>query len=214
MDKLRVLLADDHPLIRSGMRTLLGTADDLEVVGEAANGEEAVAVAARVQPDVIIMDLRMPGMNGIEATRRILAVNPHTRILVVSLFEDDESVFAALRAGARGYVLKEANEVEVLRAIRAVSSGEAIFSAAIAQRLIDFFAAPVAAVPPRPFPELTEREREILQLIAQGQSNAEIAHQLMLSLKTVRNYISSIFSKLQIADRAAAIIRARNAGLG
>ncbi len=217
MDMIRVLIADDHPLVRSGMRALLMAAEGLEVVGEAATGEEAVALATTVQPDVVVMDLRMPGINGIEATRRILQTNPQIRILVVTLFEDDDSVFAALRAGARGYVLKEANEEEVLRAIRAVSSGDAIFSATIAQRLIDFFAAPGyprgTAAPILPFPELTDREREILHLIAQGRSNAEIAQELVLSMKTVRNYISSIFSKLHIADRAQAIIRARDAGL-
>lgn len=214
MNKIRVLIADDHPLIRSGMRTLLGTADDLQVVGEAGSGDEAVAQATKVQPDVIVMDLRMPGINGIEATRRILDTNPHIRILVVTLFEDDDSVFAALRAGARGYVLKEANEEEVLRAIRAVSSGDAIFSATIAQRLIDFFATPKPAAALQPFPELTDRERDVLRLIAQGRNNAEIAYELVLSMKTVRNYISSIFSKLHVADRAQAIVRARDAGLG
>ncbi|SRR6266849_5582032 len=214
MPPLRILIADDHPLVRSGMRALLNAAEDLEVVGEAATGEEAVTLAAALQPDVIVMDLRMPGISGIEATRRILQDSPSTRILVVTLFEDDDSLFAALRAGARGYVLKDASEVEVLRAIRAVSSGDAIFSTTIAQRLIDFFATPRPAMQPLPFPDLTEREREILALIAQGQSNAEIAQALVIRMKTVRNYISSIFSKLQVADRAQAIIRAREAGLG
>ncbi len=214
MALLRILIADDHPLVRSGLRALLGAAEDVEVVGEAATGEEAVTLAASVQPEVIVMDLRMPGINGIEATRRIVQANPQIRILVVTLFEDDDSVFAALRAGARGYILKDANEVEVLQAIRAVSSGEAIFSPTIAQRLIDFFAAPRPAQAALPFPDLTEREREILTLIAQGRSNAEIAQSLVISLKTVRNYISNIFSKLQVADRSQAIIRAREAGLG
>jgi DNA-binding NarL/FixJ family response regulator len=214
MPPLRVLIADDHPLVRSGMRALLTVEEDLEVVGEAATGEEAVTLAAALQPDVIVMDLRMPGISGIEATRRILQDSPSIRILVVTLFEDDDSVFAALRAGARGYVLKDASEVEVLRAIRAVSSGDAIFSTTIAQRLIDFFAAPRSAMQPLLFPDLTDREREILTLIAQGQSNAEIAQTLVISMKTVRNYISSIFSKLQVADRAQAIIRAREAGMG
>jgi DNA-binding NarL/FixJ family response regulator len=213
MNKIRVLIADDHPLIRSGMRTLLGTTDDLDVVGEAATGDEAVALAASMQPDVVVMDLRMPGLNGIEATRRIVAANPQTRVLVVTLWEDDNSVFAALRAGARGYVLKEADEREVLRAVRAVAIGDAIFSAGIAQRLINFFAAPTPAASPPPFPDLTERERDVLRLIAQGRNNAEIAHELVLSLKTVRNYISSIFAKLHVADRAQAIVRARDAGL-
>lgn len=214
MPPLRVLIADDHPLVRSGMRTLLTVEKDLEVVGEAATGEEAVTLAAALQPDVIVMDLRMPGISGIEATRRILQDSPSIRILVVTLFEDDDSVFAALRAGARGYILKDASEVEVLRAIQAVSSGDAIFSATIAQRLINFFAAPRSAMQPLLFPDLTDREREILTLIAQGRSNAEIAQTLVISMKTVRNYISSIFSKLQVADRAQAIIRAREAGIG
>jgi len=214
MAPVRILIADDHPLVRSGLRALLVAAEDVEVVGEAATGEEAVTLAASVQPEVIVMDLRMPGINGIEATRRIVQDNPQMRILVVTLFEDDDSVFAALRAGARGYLLKDANEVEVLRAIRAVSSGDAIFSATIAQRLIDFFAAPRPAQSALPFPDLTDREREILTLIAQGRSNAEIAQSLVIGLKTVRNYISSIFSKLQVADRSQAIIRAREAGLG
>ena len=214
MPPLRIVIADDHPLVRSGLRALLMTAEEMEVVGEVATGEEAVTLAASLQPDVIVMDLRMPGVNGIEATRRIVQANPRIRILVVTLFEDDDSVFAALRAGARSYLLKDANEVEVLRAIRAVSSGDAIFSATIAQRLIDFFAAPRPAQAALPFPDLTEREREILTLIAQGRSNAEIAQSLVISMKTVRNYISNIFSKLQVADRAQAIIRAREAGLG
>jgi DNA-binding NarL/FixJ family response regulator len=191
------------------MRALLGAAEDVEVVGE-----EAVALAASLHPEVIVMDLAMPGINGIEATRRIVQAHPQIRILVVTLFEDDDSVFAALRSGARGYILKDANEVEVLRAIRAVSSGDAIFSPTIAQRLIDFFATPRPAQSALPFPELTDREREILTLIAQGWSNAEIAQSLVISMKTVRNYISSIFSKLQVADRSQAIVRAREAGLG
>jgi DNA-binding NarL/FixJ family response regulator len=214
MSSLRILIADDHPLVRSGLRALLMAAEDLEVVGEAATGEEAVTLASSLSPDVIVMDLRMPGISGIEATRHIVQNNPRTRILVVTLFEDDDSVFAALRAGARGYILKDANEVEVVRAIRAVSGGDAIFSATIAQRLIDFFAGPRPSVPSLPFPDLTDREREILTLIAQGRSNTEIAQTLVITMKTVRNYISSIFGKLQVADRSQAIIRAREAGLG
>ncbi len=214
MAPVRILIADDHPLVRSGLRALLAAAEDVEVVGEAATGEAAVTLAESLQPEVIVMDLRMPGINGIEATRRIVQAHPQIRILVVTLFEDDDSVFAALRAGARGYILKDANEVEVVRAIRAVSSGDAIFSATIAQRLIDFFASPRSAPVALPFPDLTDREREILTLIAQGHSNTEIAQSLVISMKTVRNYISSIFSKLQVPDRSQAIIRAREAGLG
>jgi DNA-binding NarL/FixJ family response regulator len=214
MSILRILIADDHTLVRSGMRALLQTEEDLEVVGEAATGEQVVTMATTLQPDVIVMDLRMPGISGIEATRRILHSNPAIRILVVTLLEEDDTLFAALRAGARGYVLKEASEVEVLRAIRAVGEGEAIFSASMAQRLVGFFAAPRQATSSLPFPDLTEREREVLTLMAQGYSNSEIAQQLVIGQKTVRNYISSIFSKLQVADRAQAVIRAREAGLG
>jgi DNA-binding NarL/FixJ family response regulator len=214
MSILRILIADDHTLVRSGMRALLQTEAEFEVVGEAATGEQVVTMAATLQPDVIVMDLRMPGISGIEATRRILQANPAIRILVVTLLEEDDTLFAALRAGARGYVLKEASEGEVLRAIRAVGEGEAIFSASMAARLVGFFAAPRQAASSLPFPDLTEREREVLILIAQGRSNSEIAQELVIGQKTVRNYISSIFSKLQVADRAQAIIRAREAGLG
>ena len=214
MDPLCVLIADDHPLFRNGMRVLLSSIPGIEVAGIAATGNEVVALAESLQPDVILMDLQMPGVNGIEATRRILQSSPHIRILVVTMFEEDHSVFAALRAGARGYILKDADEEEILRAIQAVGRGEAIFSPAIAQRLIDFFATPRPVLLPRLFPELTEREREILDLVAQGYSNSDIARRLTLSLKTVANNVSNIFSKLQVADRAQAIIRAREAGLG
>jgi DNA-binding NarL/FixJ family response regulator len=210
---IRILIADDHTLFRDGLRALLGSILDADVVGEAATGEEAVARAAELAPDVILMDIQMPDVNGIEATRRILENNPNVGIVVLTMFEDDDSVFAAMRAGARGYILKGADQNEMLRAIRAVASGEALFGPAIANRLIAFFAGKQSS-PPVPFPDLTDREREILDLIATGQSNAEIADLLFLSPKTVRNHISSIFSKLQVADRAQAIVRAREAGLG
>ena len=184
------------------------------VVGEATSGEEAVTLAEQLQPDVILMDIHMPGTNGIEATRRIVHTSPHVRILMVTMSEDDASMFAAMRAGARGYVLKDAQKEDMLRAIRAVGRGEAIFSPAVASRLIDFFAAPRPTLVPQAFPELTDREREILTLIAQGYSNPTIAEQLVLSPNTVRNYVSNIFSKLQVVDRAQAIVRAREAGLG
>jgi DNA-binding NarL/FixJ family response regulator len=213
MDPLHILIADDHPLFRKGMRALLTATPGTEVVGEATTGQEAIKLASALQPDVILMDLQMPGINGIEATRQILHTSPHIRILVVTLFEDDASIFTALRAGARGYILKDAQEEEMLRAIRAVGSGEAIFSPAIATRLMDFFAAPRPAAPKEIFPTLTEREREILQMIARGRTNNDIAKDLALSSKTVGNYVSNIFSKLQVADRAQAIIRARDAGL-
>jgi DNA-binding NarL/FixJ family response regulator len=214
MDKTRILIADDHPLFRKGMRAMLDALAGMEVVGEAATGEEAVALASDLAPDVIVMDLQMPGGSGITATRTILNTSPHIRILMVTLFDDGESVFTALRAGARGYILKDTDASEMTRAIQAVSRGEAIFSPAIANRLIDYFSTPQPALPKELFPMLTDREREILGLIAQGYANPEIATRLSLSVKTVHNYVSNIFSKLQVADRAQAIIRAREAGLG
>ena len=213
-DSLRVLIADDHPIYRNGIRALLASVSDFEVVGEAATGEEAIAEAADSQPDVVLMDLQMPGIGGVEATRQILFASPHIRVLVVTMFEDDYSVFTAMRAGARGYIVKGANSNDMLRAIRAVGSGEAIFSPAIAVRLMNFFAAPRPAIPAQTFPELSDREREILDLIAQGASNTDIANKLALSPKTVRNHVSNIFSKLQVADRAHAFSRGREAGLG
>jgi DNA-binding NarL/FixJ family response regulator len=214
MDKIRILIADDHTLFRDGLRALFASLLDIETVGEAATGEEAIAQAATLQPDVILMDIQMPGINGIEATQRILRASPHIGIIVLTMFEDDASVFAAMRAGARGYILKGADQAEMLRAIRAVASGEALFGPAIAKRLMNYFAASRSAAQAQIFPELTDRERELLNLIAQGYNNTEIAERLVLSPKTVRNHISNIFSKLQVADRAQAIVRAREAGLG
>jgi len=213
VEPIRVLIADDHPHFRGGMRALLLSASDLEVVGEAGEGGEAVRLAEKLQPDVILMDLGMPGTNGIEATRRILHTSPHISVLVVSMQEDEDSVFAALQAGARGYLLKGALKAEILRAIRAVVSGEAIFGPAIARRLMQHFATPRPAAP-EAFPGLTDREKEILELVARHETNPEIARKLYLSQKTVRNHVSNIFTKLQVADRAQAIIRAREAGLG
>ena len=213
METLRILVAEDHPLFRKGMVSLLESVPEFEVIGEAATGEEAVSRAAQLQPDVVLMDLQMPNVNGIEATRRILQESPNVRVLVVTLFEDDDSVFMALRAGACGYVLKDAEEEEMVGAIRAVGRGEAIFSPNVAERVLAYFANPHPA-PPQVFPTLTDREREILHLIAQGHPNPSIAKQLHLSTKTVGNYVSNIFAKLQVADRAQAIIRAREAGLG
>ncbi len=213
MEPLRVLIADDHPLFRHGLSALLGASPDFEVAGEATTGEEVIELAANLQPDVILMDIQMPGVNGIEATRHILHTSPHIRILIITMFEDDASVFTAMRAGARGYILKDAQKAAMFHAIRSVGRGEAIFSPAIATRLIDFFSAPRPVVSRQAFPELTEREGEILTLIAQGYSNTEIATRLVLSPNTVRNYVSNVFSKLQVADRAQAIVRARDAGL-
>ena len=217
MDPIRILIADDHPLFRDGLRALLESVADMQVIGEAATGDEALTQAHVLQPDVILMDLKMPGMNGIEATRRILHTSPHIRILVVTMFEDDDSVFAAIRAGARGYLLKGAAQEETLRAIRAVSHGEAIFGPAVAERLMHYFGStrPIAkSGPAQFFPELTDREYEILTLIAQRKSNADIAARLVLSPKTVRNHVSNILSKLQVADRTEAMHAAWTAGLG
>ncbi len=213
MEQMRVLIADDHPVFRDGLRTLLGSMPETEVVGEASTGDEAIAQAATLQPDVILMDLHMPGLNGIEATRIILRTSPHIGILVLTMFEDDDSVFAAMLAGARGYLLKGADQSEIVRTLTVVNHGEAIFSPSIAGRLTHYFALLGNASLPQAFPELTEREREVLTLIAQGCNNAEIAGRLVLSPKTVRNHVSNIFNKLQVADRAQAIIRAREAGL-
>jgi len=213
MDTIHVLIADDHPLFRHGIREFLNLSTEIHVAGEATSGEEAITQAEALHPDVILMDVNMPGINGIEATRRILHDSPHIRVLVVTMFEDDATVFAAMRVGARGYILKDAEKENILRAIQAVGKGEAIFSPSIATRLIDFFSTQVSAFPKDIFPSLTEREREILQLIARGRSNAEISHELSLSPKTVYNYVSNILSKLRVADRAQAIIRAREAGL-
>ena len=214
MNDIRILIADDHPLFRDGMHGLLDSVPDTEVVGEAASGDEVVSQAAALQPDVILMDIKMPGINGIAATREILAASPHIGILMVTMLEDDESVFAAMRAGARGYVLKGANQADILLAIRAVARGEVIFGPGIARRLLGFFSTIGSRVPQRIFPDLSERETELLALMAQGKSNQEIADHLNLTLKTVRNHVSNIFSKLQVADRAQAVLRAREAGLG
>jgi DNA-binding NarL/FixJ family response regulator len=214
IEQLRVLIADDHPLFRDGIRTLLAAVPDMELVGEAETGDEVIHLAAQLQPDVILMDVQMPGLNGIEATRLIHHASPHIAILMVTMFDDDNSVFSAMRAGARSYILKGAKQEDVLRAIRAAGSGEAIFSPTIAARLIDFFnqAQPTKLV--AVFPELSDREHEILHLIAQGCKNPEIAERLVISPKTVRNHVSNILSKLQVADRTQAILKAREAGFG
>lgn len=213
MEPLRVLIADDHPLFRHGMTGLLSTQPDIEVVGEATTGEEAVERVEELQPDVVLMDIKMPGISGIEATRRILADHSQVRILMVTMFEDDASVFTAMRAGARGYVLKDAAKDDVLGAIRAVGRGGAVFSPGVAARLTDFFTTSHPTVPREAFPTLTDREREMLHLMAKGSSNDEIASLLSLSAKTVANYVSNILTKLRAADRKEAISRAREAGL-
>jgi DNA-binding NarL/FixJ family response regulator len=212
-EPIRVLIADDHPLFRDGLTALLGAGPDTELVGVATTGPDVVAVAGQVQPDVVIMDLRLPGLNGIEATRRIVTDSPHIAVVILTMLEDDDSVFAALRAGARGYLLKGADHDQIRRAVRAAAAGEAIFGTEIAARVLDFFASqsrPAPAV----FPQLTGRERQVLEMVAQGQSNSLIASRLRLSQKTIRNNVSNILVKLQVADRAQAIVRARDAGLG
>lgn len=213
MDRLRILIVEDHPLFRKGLRELIAAIPDFELAGEAADGETAVAVALDLLPDVVLMDLQLPGQSGIEAIRAIVAASPTTRILVVTLFQDDDSVFAALRAGARGYVLKDADETDMIRAIRAIAAGESLFGPAVASRVLAFFAG-VRPTAPQIFPTLTDRERGILHLLARGKSNAAIAAELALSPKTVANNVSNIFGKLQVADRSEAIVRAREAGLG
>jgi DNA-binding NarL/FixJ family response regulator len=215
--RIRVLVADDHPVFRRGMRAILGAEPDTELVGEATDGEEAIARALELRPDVILMDLNMPNLNGIEATRRILEAKPDTAILMLTMFEDDKSILAAMRAGAHGYVLKGADGAETLRAIHAVANGEAIFSPTITQRLTGYFTTlggDLKASPVQAFPNLTEREHEILSLIAEGYTNTAIASRLYLSPKTVRNYVSSIFTKLEVSDRSQVIVQAREAGLG
>ncbi len=211
MEPLTILIADDHPIFRKGLKALLATLPDVALVGEATNGAEAIRLAAELQPDVVLMDLHMSGEGGLAAIGQIVQTSPHIRILVVTMFRDDDSVFAAMRAGARGYMLKDADEEDLARAILAVGSGEAIFSPAIAERLMNFFNAR-PALPTEIFPDLTASERSVLKLMAQGLSNEAIAQQLSFSPKTVRNYVSNIFSKLQVADRAQAIVKARNAG--
>ena len=214
MEQIRVLIADDYAPFRRGLRAMLQSEADIMVVGEVADGQAALAQAEALQPDVVLMDLKMPGMNGLEATRRILHTSPHIRMLMLTMADDDESVFAALQAGARGYVLKGALKADVLRAIRGVHNGDAIFGAAVAQRLMQYFATVRRPVADDAFPDLTERERQILGLLAQNRSNQEIADRLVLSVKTVRNHISNICTKLQVADRTQAMMRARDVGLG
>jgi DNA-binding NarL/FixJ family response regulator len=212
MEPLTILIVDDHPVFRKGLRALLASMPEVEWVGEATSGEEAIRLAEQLQPDVILMDLHMPGKGGLEAIRQIVQTSPHIRILVVTMFQDDDSVFAALQAGARGYVLKDMDDVEITRAILAVGNGEAIFSPAIAERMMKYFSIR-PAIPAGLFPELTDSERSVLTLMAKGMNNETIARQLSFTTKTVRNYVSNIFSKLQVADRAQAIVKAREAGL-
>jgi len=218
MDTIRLLIADDHALFREGLHALFSALPDIDVVGEAADGATAVTQVDASQPDVVLMDINMPGVNGIEATRRVLSNHPQLGIIMVTMLEDDASVFAAMRAGARGYVLKGAHHEEILQAIRAVAAGQAVFGPAIAARMMNFFqglnSAPQTGSSVAAFPDLTEREREVLTLMAKGVSNKDIAEKLFISMKTASNHITNIFSKLQVADRAQAVLRARDAGLG
>jgi DNA-binding NarL/FixJ family response regulator len=209
----RLLIADDHPAYRRGLELMLAGRADIEIVGEADSGKRALELAASLAPDVILMDIRMPGLDGIEATRRLTRSGSTAAVVVLTMFEDDDSVFAAMRAGARGYLLKDAEQDEIERAIRAAAAGGAIFGPEIAQRVIAHFASGSGSIGAA-FPSLTEREREVLEMVAGGKGNATIAHELMISLKTVRNHVSNIFTKLQVSDRSQAIVKAREAGLG
>lgn len=207
---INILVAEDHPVFRNGLVTALDSAEDIQVVASVASGEEAVEHCERMQPDVVIMDLHLPGISGVEATRTITAASPHIAVLVLTMYDDDDLVFSTMRAGARGYLLKGAEPRDIVRAVRAVDAGEAIFGPGIARRLVNFFSRPASTA----FPQLTERERQVLELIASGLDNTRIANQLSVSPKTVRNHASNVFTKLQVTDRAQAIIRARDAGLG
>jgi DNA-binding NarL/FixJ family response regulator len=210
---IRILIADDHPVFRFGLRALLESQPDMVVVAEVDSGEAAVQMAQSLQPDVVLMDVSMLGLNGVEATQQITATAPDTAILMITMF-DDETVFSAMQAGARGYLLKGAQGEETLRAVRAVANGEVIFSSGVAQHMMAYFARGTKTAANAPFPDLTPREREILELLAQGLTNTAIAEKLGLSPKTIRNQVSNIFSKLQVATRSEAIIKARQAGLG
>lgn len=209
---VRVLIVDDHPLVREGLVAVLRSRGGFEVVGEAGDGEEALRLCTELLPDVVVMDLNLPGINGVQATQRLVASSPGTAVLVLTMFEDDDSVFAAILAGARGYLLKGASQDSVADAIESVARGEAVFGPRIADRVLASFTSRPAAV--EPFPELTQRERQVLELLARGEPNATIAVQLGAAEKTVRNHVSNILTKLQVLDRAQAVIRARDAGYG
>lgn len=218
MTIIRVLVVDDHTLFREGMCAIFENVPDIEVVGQASNGHEAVTQVNSLLPDIILMDISMPDLNGIEATEQVLALKPDTGIIMLTMVENNDSLFAAMRAGAHGYILKGADKAEVLKTIRSVANGEATFGPAIATRLTSFFQSfkqkPLPTEVSDPFPDLTNREREVLALITAGKNNHEIAVQLHISVKTVSNHISNIFNKLQVADRVQAIVKARNAGIG
>lgn len=214
MSAIRVVIADDHPLYRDGLRASLNAVEDIDVVGEAETGDQAVDQALRTSPDVVVMDLHMPGCNGIEATRKIHARKPSVAILMLTMFDDDDSLFAAVRAGARGYLLKGAREADLIRAVRAASSGEAIFGPGIADRILRTLTEPPPQQPESAFPQLSTRELEVLDHLARGRTYSEVATTLGVAPKTVRNHVSNILTKLQVTDRSQAVIRARDAGLG
>jgi DNA-binding NarL/FixJ family response regulator len=211
---LRVLVVDDHPIFRFGLAGVLDGSPTIEVVGTCADGDEAVREATRERPDVVVMDLSMPGTGGIEATRRVVTASPATAVLVLTMLDEEDSVFAAMRAGARGYLLKGATPEDTIRAVQSVARGDAVFGPGVAERMLGYFSSPSGARRSEPFPELTDREREILELIAADARNADIAARLVLSPKTVRNHVSNIFAKLHAADRDEAIAKARESGLG
>jgi DNA-binding NarL/FixJ family response regulator len=211
---VRVVLADDHPMFRYGLRAALAAAPLLEVVGDAEDGDDLIALVDRTEPDVVLTDLAMPGLDGAAATRRILERHPTIGVLVLSMHDDDEAVFGALRAGARGYLLKDCDRDDIVRAVLDVAAGEAVYGGGVAQRIVDFFTESHQRYTAQTFPELTVRERQVLDLVAAGRGNHEIANRLHLSEKTVRNNVAVILVKLQLTDRAAAVARARDAGLG
>ena len=214
MTPIRILIVDDHTLFREGVRAILKAVSDFEIVGEASTGLEAIEMVSTLKPNIILMDIQMPDMNGVEATQQILETHPEIGIIILTMLEDDDSLFSALRVGARGYVLKGADKVEMVRSIRSVANGEALFGPAIAIRLTKFFNNPEGRAERSAFPELTEREFEVLELIANAKNNQEIAEKLSITMKTVSNHISNIFNKLQVADRTQAIFKARDAGIG
>jgi DNA-binding NarL/FixJ family response regulator len=214
MESVRILIIDDHPIFRDGMSQLLESVPGFEVVGEGSSGDEAVRLAGDLSPDVILMDIGMPGMNGIEATRAVLEVRPSVRVLVLTMYEEPDSVFAALRAGARGYLLKDAESDDITRAVRAVARGDAIFGPSVAERLSAFFRPGSPARPPAAFPELTPRETEVLELISRGLTNQDMATHFGVSLKTIQNHVANVLGKLHVVDRTQAALRGREAGLG
>jgi DNA-binding NarL/FixJ family response regulator len=209
---MRVVVADDHAVVREGLRALLGAVDGYELVGVAATGREAVRQAVTLRPDVLVMDINMPEGSGVDATREVVRVAPGVAVLMLTMFDDDDSVFAAMRAGALGYVLKGADPEDIVRAIEAVAAGHAIFGPGVALRAVAYLSAPPADAPA--FPSLTARERQVLELIADGLGNAGIAARLGISPNTIANHVSNIFGKLRVVSRAEAIVRARDAGLG